>query len=45
LEYLLDDSGNEMLFENQTAAKEFLITHGIDEEDLDLYVFESEGKI
>jgi len=36
LEYLLEEEGgNEMLFDTPEAAKEFLITQGISEEDFD----------
>ena len=34
LEYLLDDNGNEMEFENEHAAKVFLIEKGFTDEDI-----------
>ncbi|GHV42681.1 hypothetical protein FACS189490_12150 [Clostridia bacterium] len=39
LEYLLDDTGNEIVFENQPAAEEFLLRNGFDEDDLEFFHF------
>ncbi|GHV42785.1 hypothetical protein FACS189490_12490 [Clostridia bacterium] len=39
LEYLLDDTGNEMIFENQPAAEAFLLQNGFDEDDLEFFHF------
>ena len=35
LEYVLDEHGYEMLFENEAKAKQFLIDNGFTEEDIE----------
>ena len=40
MEYLLDDDGNKLVFENQAAAEAFLMEHGYTEYDLDQMYFE-----
>lgn len=40
LEYLLDDDGNELIFENEELAKVCLRENGCAEKDLEWFVFE-----
>jgi hypothetical protein len=40
LEYLLDDEGEEIRFETEESAREFLSEHGIDEQYHDDFYFE-----
>ena len=35
LEYVLDENGDEMLFESEAEAKQFLIDNGFTEEDIE----------
>lgn len=39
LEWLLDDDGGYIVFENADAAKKFLMEHGFEEEDMEKLVF------
>jgi hypothetical protein len=39
LEYLLDDSGQPRIFNNQPEAEAFLMTHGIPSDDLEHFYF------
>jgi len=36
-EFLLDDSGDPMIFDNQESTKSFLMENGIDKDDLDCF--------
>ena len=40
LEYLLDDDGNEMLFETEEKAKDFLREHGYTDDELEWLTFQ-----
>ena len=42
LEYALDDKGEPLLFENEKEARDFLLSHGMNEKDLEYFVFVSE---
>ena len=36
-EYLLDDTGGVMLFDDETTAINFLVAHGVDEDEIEDY--------
>lgn len=40
LEYLLDDEGNEMLFDSEESAREYLRQQGMTEDEMYWMVFE-----
>jgi hypothetical protein len=40
LEYLLDDEGNEMLFDSEESAEEYLRLAGMTEDEIYWFVFE-----
>ena len=40
LEYVLDDDGNEMQFEDENAAKAYMLDNGFKEDDFEWMVFE-----
>jgi len=45
LEFVLDDKGDVMLFDDEDAAKEFLRSHGYKDNEIDDLVFQEDGRV